>query len=267
MQRPKHDGVLEASFAYHRDKTKMIHAFQQPPLKVSRVLRLDEENPGHAYVYLMESSGGMVAGDRNTFRINAKAKANVTLIPQSATKIYPSHNEQPCVQELHIAVGEEASVTYLPEAVIPFEQSRFQTKTVVHLRSNSSLIWADLIAPGREHRGENFHYYELEQRMEVYLEGRLLALDAFRFQPEKEAVQRFGVLGEYRYVGSIWFFSEAISSIDVQELHDELMMLNNCKAGVTRLEDRGIHIRMLSNDQWHLKKQLEQFAQRFASLH
>ncbi|EZH65468.1 hypothetical protein DH09_17745 [Bacillaceae bacterium JMAK1] len=267
MQRPKHDGVLEASFAHHRDKTKMMHTFQQPPLKVSRVLRLDEENPGHAYVYLMESSGGMVAGDRNTFRIQADAKANVTLIPQSATKIYPSHNEQSCVQELHITVGEEASVTYLPEAVIPFEQSRFKTKTVVQLRSSSSFIWTDLIAPGREHRGESFCYYELEQRMEVYLEGRLLALDAFRFQPEKDALQSVGVLGEYQYVGSIWFFSEATSSIDVKGLHDELVSISDCKVGITRLEDRGLHIRMLSNDQWHLKKQVEKFAQRFASLH
>ena len=45
----------------------MPHVFQQPPLKASR--ELYEGKDPTATVYIMESSGGMVAGDRNDITV------------------------------------------------------------------------------------------------------------------------------------------------------------------------------------------------------
>ena len=55
----------------------MPHVFQQPPLKASR--ELYEGKDPTATVYIMESSGGMVAGDRNDITVKLAPDSQCTV--------------------------------------------------------------------------------------------------------------------------------------------------------------------------------------------
>ena len=73
----------------------MPHVYQQPPLKASR--ELYEGQDPTATVYIMESSGGMVAGDRNDITVKLAPDSRARLVQQSALKIYPSHTGEACL--------------------------------------------------------------------------------------------------------------------------------------------------------------------------
>ena len=60
----------------------MPHVYQQPPLKASR--ELYEGKDPTATVYIMESSGGMVAGDRNDITVKLAPDSSARLVQQSA---------------------------------------------------------------------------------------------------------------------------------------------------------------------------------------
>src|SRR5690554_68912 len=109
IKRLHHDGRLSMEFEKRRDKTVMTNCYQHPPLKASRTLYLNTNNPSEATVYMMESSGGLVEGDHNDFQVNVNEGAEVCLIPQSATLIYPSNNGVWSSQNIDVSIGSNAS--------------------------------------------------------------------------------------------------------------------------------------------------------------
>ena len=132
----------------------MPHVFQQPPLKASR--ELYEGDDPTATVYVMESSGGMVAGDRNDITIRLLSGSKARIIQQSALKVYRSHTGETCVQSIDVELAEEARLEWMPEVIIPFTDSKFQMETTIHLTKGATLLWGEILAPGREMRGEVF---------------------------------------------------------------------------------------------------------------
>ena len=109
----------------------MPHVFQQPPLKASR--ELYEGDDPTATVYVMESSGGMVAGDRNDISIRLLPGSRARIIQQSALKVYRSHTGETCVQSIDVELAEESRLEWMPEVIIPFADSKFQMETTIRL--------------------------------------------------------------------------------------------------------------------------------------
>src|SRR3954453_6572620 len=101
-----HHGKLDLEFEPRRGFTRMPHVYQKPPLKASR--ELYEGNDPTATVYIMESSGGMVAGDRNDISIRLLPGSKARIIQQSALKVYRSHTGETCVQSIDVDLAEES---------------------------------------------------------------------------------------------------------------------------------------------------------------
>jgi urease accessory protein len=225
----------------------------------------------------MESSGGLVAGDENVYHFHIGDRCAVCLIPQSATKVYPSYNGLCSTQHMSVYVADNARLEWQPEALIPFQQSRFNGKTKVVLEPTSTLLWGEIVAPGREKSGECFSYDELRLSLEVWVHNDCVAYDALNFNPQA-GLARLGVLEAYGYIGSIWFISPAAQSVDVTHIRewlsqtaagkDPLTQTNatdptnaaqttNMKVAVTRMQPYGIHVRWLAKELWQLKAQMQ----------
>ncbi|WP_138418307.1 urease accessory protein UreD [Aquibacillus sediminis] len=254
----KSDGKLELKFEKRRGKTRLIDCYQQPPLKASRGLYIDGTD--HCTLYLMESSGGLVAGDHNEFTVHLKPGSNVTLMPQSATKVYPAFNDQPSSQQVTINLDEDARLEWNREEVIPFEDARFNSATSVQMTSSSSLLWAEILYPGREKRGETFAFRECHTHFEVWIDDDCLVYDALRLNPAEQMLKQLGVLEQFNYIANVWIVSPSMDENMDHNLGEILIQTDKHKSGITKLEGKGMLVRWISNDLPLLKKEVDRIS-------
>ncbi|MEZ7172319.1 urease accessory protein UreD [Sporosarcina sp. OR05] len=255
VSRINHHGKLEMVFEPRRGFTRMPHVFQQPPLKASREL-YEGHNP-MATVYIMESSGGMVAADRNDISIELKPDSSVRIIQQSALKIYRSHTGETCIQSIRVQVGENARLEWMPEVIIPFADSKFQMETNIHVDKGSKLLWGEILAPGREKRGEVFDFTSMQSSMKIYHEKELVAFDAIHFTPETMHYGQLGMLEDALYIGSIWLVSDTAKELDLRAIQEAMQVGEGLRAGITRLTGNAVHCRFLGVDQWKLQQEMK----------
>ncbi|WP_257350388.1 urease accessory protein UreD [Pseudalkalibacillus decolorationis] len=234
--------------------TCLTDCFQQSPLKASRALYLDDKEK--ATVYLMESSGGLVAGDRNEYKVHLKKQANVCLLQQSATKVYPSLNELSSAQHVSVQLDGGARLEWMPEAIIPFKDAKFNGDTMIRMKRDSTLLWGEIISPGREKRNECFYYDEFRSSFQIWVEEECLAYDTLHLSPTRMPLQQIGLLEKSLYIGSLWFVSPEVQSISIRDLHDKFKISKDINASVTGLEGKGLHFRWLATDLWALKKEM-----------
>ncbi|MFB5663635.1 urease accessory protein UreD [Alteribacillus sp. HJP-4] len=244
-------GELSLTFSRRKNRTFLRSLHQTSPLKASHALYPEEE--GHAVVYLMETSGGMVSGDHNSYNIIIEESSRVTLIQQSALKVYPSRNGRCTKQTMKITVENNAFVKLDPDTIIPFENARFQSKTEIQLSSFSHFLWGEILSAGRREKGEHYQYQEIDLLTSISKNGKLCAYDRFRFQPETAGYEEIGLLDGYSYYASVWAASE---TLDKQQLLEVSEAVAEANSAVTEVEKGIFCFRWLSNDLVDLKKHI-----------
>ena len=159
-------------------RTVLAASRQDPPLKVVRAFEVED---GAALVHLHNVSGGLLGGDRLELVVNVGMGAQVQITTTGATRVYRPRTEALGVLQLNeIAVAENGLLEYLPDAVIPFAGARFAQRTLIRLAAGAGLFWWELLAPGREARGESFQYESVELKTDLMAAGRLVAAERVR---------------------------------------------------------------------------------------
>ncbi|WP_017729059.1 urease accessory protein UreD [Halalkalibacterium ligniniphilum] len=259
------NGKLDLQFQYRRGKTRMTECLQEPPLKASRVLYTD--HPQRATVYLVETSGGMVGGDEHSISVTVDPNAQVELIPQAATKVYPVRIPlQKTKQVIKMEIKDYGSLLWKPETLIPFINTRFQQRVTVSLTASSTFFYGDILAPGRTHHDERFLYQMLDNRFELFLDGQLIAFDRIKLEPLESDISKMGMLDDYAYLGSAWFSPPP--SIDFEQMKQKLHPPNEntTRFALTELEGGIFHARCLSHSNQEIKQVMLDLYEVFLSL-
>jgi urease accessory protein len=182
--------------------TVLAASHQEPPLKVVRAFPLED---GAALVHLHNVSGGLLGGDRLKLSVDVGAEARVQITTTGATRIYrPRAEASPATQSNEIVVGANALLEYLPDAVIPFWGARFRQRTTIQLATGAGLFWWEILAPGREARGEIFEYPSVELKTDLLANGHWTAAERVRLQPHARDLTGLARLGPYRTWGSFY---------------------------------------------------------------
>jgi urease accessory protein len=176
--------------------TVLASSRQEPPLRVVRAFAVQD---GAALAHLHNVSGGLLGGDHLELRVNLGAGARVQLTTTGATRVYRTRREAlPTRQSNEFTLNEGALLEYVPDAIIPFAGARFSQATTIHLAQGAGLFWREILAPGREARGESFAYDSVEMKTDVIALGLPIASERVRIEPHERPVQSFGRLGPYR---------------------------------------------------------------------
>ena len=177
--------------------TILADSHQEPPLKVVRAFTLDD---GSALTHLHNVSGGLLGGDRLALTVRLGAGASVQLTTTGATRVYRPREEAHTVTQLNeITVGENALLEYVPDAIIPFAGARYSQRTTIRLASGAGLFWWEILAPGREARGEIFEYERVEMKTDLEALGRPIAAERVCLEPQRRNISDLARLGPYRY--------------------------------------------------------------------
>lgn len=151
--------------------TVLEHRYMAYPLSVSPVFRLEEGTAAasqRAYLYRMNTSPGLLAGDTIGVSLQLAAGSQLYLADQSATKVHTMpQQETAAAVNYSIDVGERARLEFLPEPLILFTDAALVQKTEVTIHPTAGLSLGEIVLPGRLARGERYQFRHYRSRLRV----------------------------------------------------------------------------------------------------
>ena len=155
-----------------------MHVFQRAPC---RVLFPRPEPNEPVLAVLITTSGGIAGGDALSVSVEASPGATATVTSQAAEKIYRSLGAPSCLS-VRIRVGEGATLEWLPQETILFDNARLERRVEIDVAPGGSLLALDLMVFGRLARGERFTGGALLDVWRVRRGGRLTWADGLRLE-------------------------------------------------------------------------------------
>lgn len=239
--------VLRLEHDPDRQKTVAKEQYSKVPLYTQRVLYLEESLPSMAYMYIMSPSGGILQGDRYRMDITLKNDAFFHLTTQGATRLYRMDKNY-ATQIVNITVGEGCYFEYIPDQIIPYRNSRFYQKVTLNTHDNSTMVYSEILVPGRVGSGESFEYDICYLKTNAKNQnGELRFIDIAMLEPKKKSIRNFGVLEGFDVVGTVYILTE---TRHIRELNDQINSmiesLPKIYGGATILPNNsGVMIRLL----------------------
>lgn len=136
-------------------RTVASEVFSRVPLQVQKALYLD--STGIAYAYIMSPSGGVLQGDRLRIEVRVGRGARAHLTTQAATKVYGMERNY-ATQEVDVVVEERGYLEFVPDQLIPYKGSRFHQSVRMRVHDGATMVYSEVVTPGRTGRGERFDY-------------------------------------------------------------------------------------------------------------
>ena len=229
-------------------QTVLARSHQEAPLKVVRAFAVDH---GAALVHLHNVSGGLLGGDRLKLEVNVGAGAQVQVTTTGATRIYRPRVDALATSQLNeISVGPRGLLEYLPDAVIPFAGARFSQRTSIRLADGAGLFWWEILAPGREARGEVFEYESVEFKTDLLAGGKLVGVERVRLDPKKRGLASVARLGAYRTWATFYICRVGLAAAewievekDLREVLGLLVRREDALWGISTLSAHGLIVR------------------------
>lgn len=245
---PGKDGRLELTFAPDSSgMTRSTHEYVEVPFHLTRGLYHDPE-PGLVTRCVQTPTGGVAQGDRHRTEIVAKPGSKGHVTGQSATKVQSMDRNYAGIS-VDLAVEEGAYLEYLPEPLILHQGARCLQTADVTLHEGGTLLFSDIVVPGRLARGERFAYDRYRSRLRVDApDGTPLLRDDVDLAPDDRSPESPGVLGEFAVVGTLYALGIDEPEPLTDAIHDRLAGEVPGHAGVTLAPDnRGVIVRALAD--------------------
>ncbi len=228
-------------------KTIVTKQFSQVPLQFQRAIYPENSLPEMAYLYVISLSGGILQGDRYRTDLLLKNGAIAHMTTQGATSIY-SMNSNFASQIVNITVNENCYLEYIPDQIIPYKNSRYYQKVNLNVHNNSTLIYSEILTPGRVAMGESFEYDICYLRTHCRNQDKKIRfLENTKIEPKKQRLRDFGILGEYGTLGTVYIMTRKEDVIELENsINKEIRKTDVVFVGTSILPDEsGIIIRVL----------------------
>ncbi len=151
-------------------------------------------------VYMVGAAASPLNGDRTSLDIFVAPGSELTVRTVAASLAWPGTSPVPSQFEIHAHVGAGATLSWLPEAMVPVAGSIHRVVASVELEPGASLTWREEIVLGRHNEapGELSSSLEIEQGGQAVLRQENLVGEHSYDAPS--------VLGAARATGSLTIF-------------------------------------------------------------
>lgn len=157
--------------------TRLLRLEQRQPLRA-----LFPGDPDRLQAVLVNTGGGIVAGDRLGVEVAVEAGASLLVTTQAAEKVYRSTGAEAQLAT-RLSVAEGAHLEWLPQETILFEAARLRRTLALELRADATFLGGEILVFGRRARGEAFGRGALRDAWEVRHDDRLIWADRLRVIP------------------------------------------------------------------------------------
>jgi urease accessory protein len=228
-------------------KTVVKEQYSKVPLYTQRALYLEESFPSMAYMYIISPSGGILQGDRYRMDITLKNNAHAHLTTQGATRIYRMEKNY-ATQMVNVDVDDGCYFEFVPDQIIPYRNSRFYQKVDLKIHENATMVYSEIIVPGRVASRESFEYDICYMKsLGRNQNNKLRFIDIAMLEPKKNNLKLLGILGNFDVVGNMYILTKTKYVFDLNnEINTKLQRFPHISGGATILPgDSGLLIRML----------------------
>ena len=198
-------GFLHLGFARRGKRTILANLDYRIPCRAQRALYCDDAMPDLAHVFLITTTGCLLQGDRMALDIALGQGARAHVTTQSATKIH-GMDANYAAQTQTIALADDAYLEFLPDPIIPHRRARFVSDTRISVAPSATLLYAEIIQPGRKHHHpeECFGAAVLSMALQVARPGgETLFTEKLLIEPQRHAMRQTGVMGPFDVFGNV----------------------------------------------------------------
>ncbi|PZQ50126.1 MAG: urease accessory protein [Rhodovulum sulfidophilum] len=196
---------LRLGFEPQGERSVLSTLRRRAPFIVQQALYWDEAMPGLPCVCVISNAGGVLQGDRNRIEIDLAPGARAHVTTQSATRVQEMDTNH-ATQAQEIRLGKDAYLEYIPHPVIPHRGSRFAQETLIEIEETATLVYSEVLMPGRKHygAGEIFVFDLFSSLVRARRpDGRLLFAEKFVLEPARAPLDVLGVMGPFHVFGNL----------------------------------------------------------------
>jgi urease accessory protein len=241
--------ILRFEQDLERGKTVVKEQYSKVPLYTQRALYLEESLPSMAYMYIISPSGGILQGDRYRMDITLKNNAYAHITTQGATRIYRMEKNY-ATQIVNVVVDDSCYFEFIPDQIIPYRDSRFYQKVDLKVHDNATMVYAEMIVPGRVASGESFEYDICYMKALARNQNHMLRfIDVAVLEPKKRVLKTLGILENFDVVGNMYILTETKYVTELsKDINSVLQKFSRISGGATILpHDSGVIIRILGD--------------------
>ena len=231
-----------------KNKTLITHQKSQVPLFIQKALYYDETIPSMAHLFILSPSGGILQGDRYRTDITLSNNAVSHITTQGATRIYRMDSNY-ATQIINLEVKENSYLEFLPEQLIPYKNSRYYQKINLNVDTSSTLVYSEIIVPGRVAMGELFDYDICYLKSSGINGDQILFNDSSILEPKKHKISVPSIIGNNTIIATVYIITNKNNTKNLSDKINFLFQSNDeVKGGLSLLpNDAGIGIRILGN--------------------
>ncbi|MDQ7989973.1 MAG: urease accessory protein UreD [Candidatus Dactylopiibacterium sp.] len=172
------------------------------PLRVQKALY--PEGDGVCQILMLHPPAGIAGGDRLRIDLCMAAGAHAQLTTPGAGKWYRSAGPL-ATQDITLDVAPGATLEWLPQEAILFDQARARATTTLRLAEGGRCIGWDILCLGRQASGERFTQGSFRQRLRLERpDGRPLWQESLHLTGSDAALEAAVALGGHRVWGALW---------------------------------------------------------------
>jgi len=162
------------------------------------------------WTYTSSFGGGLVAGDQTRLDLRVGPGARCFLGTQASTKIYRNPAAIPSGHETRATLEAGSLLVFAPDPVQAFAGSTYAQRQEFHLAPDASLVLLDWFTSGRAARGERWECSHLASRNEVFVNGRVMFLDALLLSPADGDLVASHRLGRFNCMATLFLLGPSV---------------------------------------------------------
>ncbi|WHP70491.1 urease accessory protein UreD [Phaeobacter inhibens] len=201
---------------------------------------------------IVNTAGGVTGGDQLDLNATACARTSLTLTTQAAERAYRAQPGETGMIRNVLSVESQASLAWLPQETILFQNCNLDRTLTVDLHAQSRLLLCETLVFGRAAMGEKLTRASLNDRIDIRRSGRPLFLDTIRLQGDVAAhLAKPAIAGGAGTVATLVYIAP-----DAQGRLDPLRAQLGPTAGASLIGDDLLILRALAPDSFALRQML-----------
>ena len=253
-------GLLRLKFEENSDKNKTVitDQYSQVPLYTQKALYYDENLPNMAHLFIMSPSGGILQGDRYRMDISLANNAVSHITTQGATRIYKM-NSNYATQLININIGKDCYLEFIPDQIIPFRNSRYYQKVSLNVDPSATLIYSEIIVPGRVAMGELFSYdLSYLKTIGQNTEKNIKFIDNCMLKPKNQNMNTLGMFGNHTVLASVYILTKNENALILNKKINLIIKNNDEVSGGSTIlpNNSGLVVRLMCNSSEIIKTEI-----------
>jgi len=256
-------GFLRIGFEHRGRRTILANMDRRAPYMVQRALYCDQEMPDLACVFLINTTGCIVQGDRLTLDVMVGARAQAHVTTQSATKIH-TMDANYAAQTQTITLADDAYLEFLPDPVIPHRHARFVSETRISIAPTATILFSEIIQPGRTHHRPDECFGATVMSLSTAAArpcGRTLFAEKLVIEPQRYPMRQTGVMDSFDVFGNVILCTPKDKTDRIYErVAADVDLARGLAFGACRLpNDAGLIYKVLGRETTQVKAKVREF--------